>query len=106
MRKAMRYWILHSLAAQPEGKAALTVIFRHVEQKLGSHFSRREKADVPSGGIETWKNDVQQERRNMIQDGWLVNRNDGIWEITAAGRALLKRYPEPPIPGIDLKYIA
>jgi len=105
MRKAMRYWILHCLANQLEGKAALTVVFSHVEQNLGPHFSQREKADVPSGGIETWKNDVQQERRNMIKDRYLVNRNDGIWEITDAGRALLKRYTEPPKTGIDLNDI-
>jgi hypothetical protein len=93
------------LADQSEGKAALTVVFRHVDQNLGPHFSRREKADVPSGGIETWKNDVQQERRNMIEDGYLVDRNDSIWEITATGRALLKRYTEPPIPGINVDEI-
>jgi hypothetical protein len=102
MRDAMRYWILHSLAAQPEGRAALSAVFRHVEQNLGPNFSPREKADVPSGGIETWKNDIQQERRNMIEKGYLVNRNDGIWEIAQAGRALLRRYNLPPIPGFNL----
>jgi len=105
MREAMRYWILHSLAVEPEGKAALSVVFRQVEHNLGPHFTDREKADVPSGGIETWKNDVQQERRNMIDRGYLVNRNDGIWEITASGRALLKRYATPPIPGFNLEDI-
>jgi len=101
----MRYWILHCLADQPDGKAALTVVFRHVEKNLGRHFNRREKADVPSGGIETWKNDVQQERRNMIKNSYLVHRNDGIWEITAGGRALLKRYSGPPVPGINVNEI-
>ena len=41
----------------------------------------------------------------MIEDGYLVDRNDSIWEITATGRALLKRYTEPPIPGINVDEI-
>jgi restriction endonuclease Mrr len=96
MRKACRYWILHALAVEPQGRAPLSAVYRHVEKNLGPHFTSRERADVPSGGEQTWTNDVRQERRNMIKDGLLVDRNDGIWQLTDAGRALLKRYAGAP----------
>ncbi len=95
MRQAYRYWILDALASQPQGNAPLSFVYRHVEKNLGPSFTNRERADVPSGGEQTWRNDVRQERRDM-KDGLLVDRNDGIWEITDKGRALLKRYVNPP----------
>lgn len=92
-----QYWILHALAGKPEGRARLTPdIYAHVKQNLGSQFTRRETTDVPSGGQQTWMNDVRQMRRGargMIATGLLANRNDGIWEITPAGREWLKNNP-------------
>jgi hypothetical protein len=89
-----QYWILHALADKPQGRAPLTPdIYAHVKDNLGSQVSDREKADVRLGGVQTWTNDVRQMRQGMITDGWLTNRNDGIWEITPAGRQWPKENP-------------
>ena len=96
MRRAFRYWILDALAAEPQGNAPLSSVYQHVKRNLGPDFTSRETDDVPSGGEQTWMNDVRQERRDMIRDGLLVDRNDGIWQLTDDGRALLRRYAGPP----------
>ena len=100
MREAYRYWVLDCFAGQPQGKAPIEMVYAYVERNLGRHFTAREKADVPSGPELTWKNDVRQERRNMIKDGLLgAHSPRSIWEITDAGRVWLKHHPESGSPG-------
>ena len=80
----------HKLAAEPDGKASLREIYAHVRKNLGPQFTRTQWEDVPSGTEPTWTDDIRYERLGMITRKLLVNRNDGIWEITDAGRAWVK----------------
>jgi hypothetical protein len=105
MRRLYRYWILHALAASTSGELSVSDIHREVERNMGPQFTAREKADVPSGREPTWKNDIRQERRDMIENGWLANRSDGSWEISKDGGALLKRYGDAPKLGNELDEI-
>jgi Mrr restriction endonuclease-like protein len=44
---------------------------------------------------EKWRNRASYERADMVREGLLVNRADGIWELASRGRALLNRLPIP-----------
>ena len=65
-----------------------SLVLSAIEQRFGEDFTSADLEMVTSRPWEEkWRNNASYERNRMKDEGLLVNRADGIWELTDAGAA-------------------
>lgn len=83
--------LLESLAALPGGKGSAEDVLRSMKSKMAPIFKPKD-FDVVSSGEERWRNTARWRRNALVKLGFLrTDSPRGIWEISEAGRAWLKR---------------
>jgi hypothetical protein len=72
------------------GKARVPEVLRHVEQKMEGKLTRVDHSKTKSG-LPRWQVYARWLRMRLVHEGLLSGGERGYWEITAEGRAFLKR---------------
>lgn len=76
------------------GSAPRAVVLGTIEDRFGEGFTRGDWEEVRTRpGEEKWKNRASYERNKMKNDGLLVARADGTWQLTEKGRDEAARLP-------------
>lgn len=84
--------LLESLVALG-GKASSDEVLQDIKSKIGPTLKRGD-FDAVSTGEERWRNTARWRRNALVKLGFLrTDSPRGIWEISEAGRAWLKKAP-------------
>ena len=84
--------ILEILAAAPKGAASARKVTQGVGERLRDRFTDLDKEKLPSGTDVRWENRVAFTRLRLVERGLLKKDSPrGTWEITDAGRELLRK---------------
>ena len=83
-RASLRSFILTTLR-DLGGSAEKHVVLANIEQTFGDKLTPADFEMRESRAEEKWKSNASYERNRMKDDGLLVNRADGIWQLTDAG---------------------
>jgi hypothetical protein len=72
------------------GTATLGEILSDLQSLLAGRLTDSDQTLVGKNGIPRWHNDVQRAYRQCQREGWIEQekRRDGVWRITAKGRAI------------------
>jgi hypothetical protein len=72
------------------GAASRRDVLAEVDRLFGSAFTAEDRDPVPTRPHEAaWQNRASWERADMVRDGLLAHRSDGIWELGHPGREYL-----------------
>lgn len=83
--------LLESLAALPGGKGTAEEVLQGMKSKMAPILKPKD-FDVVSSGEERWRNTARWRRNALLKLGFLrTDSPRGIWEISEAGRAWLKK---------------
>src|SRR5271156_5838250 len=101
-REAYKYWVLRALSEADGGTATKRATCRWT-------YARIEKELIPydyepmTNGEPRWEHQIAWARKDLVGGNFLERGTPiDVWQITAAGHALLKRYPSPPKLNRDL----
>ena len=75
------------------GEARTADVLVEFDRRLGHLIPPRHREQIKSGHTR-WENFVHWARLLLVQAGFMTSGERGIWGITAAGRAWLRRYPD------------
>jgi hypothetical protein len=75
------------------GKASLTDLEAEFLRQMESHLRVGDRSHM-AGGRERWQMMIRRARKHMFKEGWLSNKSNKIWEITAAGRQVAEKQDE------------
>jgi hypothetical protein len=75
------------------GKASLTDLEAAFLRQMESHLRDGDRSHM-AGGRERWRIMIRRARKHMLKEGWLSNKSNKIWEITAAGRQVAENQDE------------
>lgn len=67
------------------GKASLSDLEAEFRRHMEHHLSIGDRSGM-AGDRERWQVMIRRARKHMLKEGWLSNRSNKVWEITAAGR--------------------
>jgi restriction endonuclease Mrr len=81
-------WLLGQL-----GEARTADVLVEFDRRLGHLIPPQHREQIKSGHTR-WENFVHWARLLLVQAGFMTSGERGIWGITAAGRAWLRRYPD------------
>lgn len=85
--------LLESLAGLAGGKASAEEVLQSMKSKMAPILTPKD-FDVVSSGEERWRNTARWRRNALVKLGFLrAGSARGIWEISEAGRAWLKKAP-------------
>lgn len=80
----LREWIV-AVLVKLDGRAERPVVLTRLEQDFGHRMTDEDHSAVKSRPFEEkWRNRASYERAQMVREGILTDRRDGIWELSPA----------------------
>ena len=84
-QEQMRLVILHSLM-ELDGGGKRRDVLKHINQQQYWHKNDNNDGHPNTRKEATWRNNFSYERHHLVEEGFMQNDTQGIWEITKSGK--------------------
>lgn len=96
-RSEHRHRILQTLSAQPAARAERSRVLSDMGSRFGELWSNEDLESPRTRPFEKkWENRASFERAEMVRDGLLSERADGVWELTKTGQSAAEALQDLP----------
>jgi len=75
------------------GKASLSDLEAEFTRQMETRLRVGDRSQM-AGGRERWQVLIRRARKHMIKEGWILSKNNKLWEISTSGRQVAEKQGE------------